>query len=83
MARDAEDELLRIRVPVSETYWRDYGVPVALLVGALLALALVLADTAREAVTVAATFLGLSFGAVLAGFAVYNVVVVALLAAKR
>lgn len=83
MTRDAEEELLRFRVPVSETYWRDYGVPVAFLVGALLALALLLADTAREAATVAAAFLGLSLGAILAGLAVYNVVVVALLAVKR
>ena len=83
MARDAEGELLRIRVPVSETYWRDYGVPVTFLAGALLALAVLLADTASEAATVAAAFLGLSLGAVLAGVAVYNVVVVALLAAKR
>lgn len=83
MTRDAEEGLLRIRLPVSETYWQDYGVPVALLVGALLALALVLADSLGEAVTVAAAFLGLSLGAILAGLAVYNVVVVALLAAKR
>lgn len=82
MVRDADD-LLRIRVPVSETYWREYGVPVGLLAAALLALAILLADTAREAVTVAAAFLGLSLGAILAGLAVYNVVVIALLAANR
>lgn len=83
MTRDAGKELLRIRVPVSESYWRDYGPPLALLAGALLALALLLAETVGEAVTVAVVFLGLSLGAILAGLAVYNAVVVVLLAAKR
>lgn len=83
MTRDAEEKLLRVRVPVSGTYWREYGAPLALVAAALLALALLLAENAGEAVTVVAAFLGLSLGAMLTGLAVYNVVVVALLAAKR
>ncbi|WP_132059587.1 hypothetical protein [Halorussus amylolyticus] len=83
MARDAEGKLLRFRTPVSETFFRDYGVPLAFTAGGLLVVALVLADGVVEAATFIGAFVGLSLGSILAGLAVYNVVVVVLLAASR
>jgi len=83
MPRDPEESVVRLRLPVSETYWREYGPPVALVAGGLLAVAVALAETAGEAATLGAVYLGLSAGAILAGLAVYNVVVAVLLATRR
>ena len=77
---------LAFRVPVSETYWREYGVPLSLLL-AVLGLAAVAVAAIRgelgDGLVVGATVVGLSVGAVLAGLVVYNVVVAALLVKKR
>jgi len=81
--RDFEEPIVRLRLPVSESYWREYGPPVALVAGGLLAFALALAENASEAATLAAVYLGLSTGAIVAGLAVYNVVVAVLLATGR
>lgn len=88
MTRDGEgteegEALLRLRAPVSERFWRDYGVVVAFVAAALLAVALFRAESVGEGVTFAAVFLGLSLAAVLAGLVVYNLVVAVLLATGR
>ncbi|MFC7079810.1 hypothetical protein [Halorussus caseinilyticus] len=74
---------LAFRVPVSDGFWREYGISLGLLVLALSAVAVVAARDPGDGVVVGATFVGLSAGAILAGLAVYNVVVAALIAAKR
>ena len=74
---------LKFRVPVSDDYWHDYGVPLAVLLGALALAAVLLARRLGDGLLVGATVVGLSVGAILAGLVVYNVVVAALLAAKR
>ncbi|WP_115864374.1 hypothetical protein [Halorussus litoreus] len=78
-----ERPLVRFRMPVSEDYWREYGVPLALLLGTLGAAAVVAARELDDGLVVGATVVGLSVGAVLAGLLVYNVVVIALLVAQR
>lgn len=83
MDGDAEEPLLQFRAPVSGRYWREYGVPVGIVAGGLLVLAVSLAESAGEAAVSAAVYLGLSLGAILSGLAVYNVVVVALLLTQR
>lgn len=83
MPPDGEEDLLRFRAPVSERFWHDYGVPVAFVATALVALALFRAESVGEGVAFVAVFVGLSLASILAGLAVYNVVVVALLARKR
>jgi len=83
MSRDSEEPVVRLRLPVSESYWREFGPPVAVVAIGLLAVALALAESVREATTMAAVYLGLSAGAIVAGLAVYNVVVAVLLAAGR
>lgn len=74
---------LRLRVPVSDGYWRDYGASLGFVLAALVVLAVVLARDPGDGLVVAGVFLGLSAGAVLAGLAVYNVVVAAAMARKR
>ncbi|MFC4553322.1 MULTISPECIES: hypothetical protein [Halorussus] len=83
MERDAEGKLLRFRTPVGERFWREYGVPLGFVLTALLCLALLVGGFSTDSLVVAALFVGLSAGAVLAGLAVYNVVVVALLLSRR
>lgn len=75
--------LLKFRVPVSEDYWHDYGVPLGLLLAALAVVAVILARKPGDGLLVGIAFVGLSAGAVVAGLVVYNVVVAALMAAKR
>ncbi|WP_137285192.1 hypothetical protein [Halorussus salinisoli] len=74
---------LAFRVPVADDYWHEYGVPLGLLMVALSAVTVLAARDLGDGVVVGATFVGLSAGAVLAGLVVYNVVVAALIAAKR
>ena len=83
MEEGDEPRLLEFRVPVSDDYWREYGVPLGLLVVTLTVLAVVVARQPGDGLLVGAAFLGLSAGAVLAGLVVYNVVVAAMIAAKR
>jgi hypothetical protein len=71
------------RVPVSESYWREYGVPLGLLLVALGVVAVVAASEFGDGLVVAVTVISLSVGATLAGLVVYNVVVAALLVRKR
>jgi hypothetical protein len=73
---------LKFRVPVSEDYWHDYGVPLAVLLGVLALAAVLLARRLGDGLLVGATVVGLSVGAILAGLVVYNVVVAALIAVK-
>ncbi|WP_134671902.1 hypothetical protein [Halorussus marinus] len=83
MPRDSEESVVRLRLPVSETYWREFGPPVAAVAGGLLAFAVALAETATEAAMLATVYVGLSVGAIAAGLAVYNVVVAVLLVTRR
>jgi len=83
MPRDPEEPVVRLRLPVSETYWREFGPTMALVAGGLLAVAVALAENPTEAATLGAVYLGLSVGAIVAGLAVYNVVVAVLLATRR
>ncbi len=71
------------RVPVSERFWREYGVHLGLLLLSLSSLAVVVAREPGDGVVVGLVVVALSLGAVLAGLVVYNVVVAALLVAKR
>lgn len=80
---DDEQRLLKFRLPVSGSYWREYGVPLGLLVVVLVVVALVVARKPGDGLLVGLAFLGLSVGAVLAGLVVYNVVVAALIAVNR
>lgn len=81
---EAGDERpLKLRVPVSDDYWHDYGVPLGFVLAVLTVLAVVLARNPGDGLLVGAAFLGLSAGAVLAGLAVYNVAVAAMIAIKR
>lgn len=83
MEEGDEPRLLKFRVPVSDDYWREYGVPLGMLVAALVVVAVVVARQPGDGLLVGAAFLGLSAGAVLAGLVAYNVAVAALIAAKR
>ena len=83
MGRDAGEELLRIRLPVSERYWHDYGGALALVLAGFLGLALLIGGLSTDSLLATALFVGLSAAAVLTGLAVYNVVVVVLLLARR
>jgi hypothetical protein len=83
MATRGKQRPLRFRVPVSESYWREYGVPLALLLAALGAAAVVAAREPADGLVVGATVVVLSVGAVLAGLLTYNVVVAMLLVGKR
>jgi hypothetical protein len=73
---------LRFRVPVSENFWREYGVHLGLLLLSLTAMAMTVAREPDDGVVVGLVFVGLSLGAVLTGLAVYNVVVAALIAVE-
>jgi hypothetical protein len=73
---------LRFRVPVSENFWREYGVHLGLLLLSLTAMAMAVAREPGDGVVVGLVFVGLSLGAVLTGLAVYNVVVAALIAVQ-
>jgi len=73
---------LKFRVPVSESFLQEYGVPLGVLLLSLSSLAVVVAREPGDGIVVGAVFVGLSLGAVLTGLVVYNVVVAALIAAK-
>ncbi|UPW00605.1 hypothetical protein M0R88_00535 [Halorussus gelatinilyticus] len=73
---------LEFRVPVSERFWREYGVHLGLLLLSLSAMAVVIAREPGDGVVVGLVFVALSLGAVLAGLVMYNVVVALLIAAK-
>jgi hypothetical protein len=83
MAKGDEPRLLEFRVPVSEDYWREYGIPLGLLLAALVVVAVLVARRPGDGLLVGVAFLGLSVGAMLAGLVAYNVAVAALIAAKR
>ncbi|WP_158056207.1 hypothetical protein [Halorussus halophilus] len=83
MTEEVEERVLRVRVPVSEGYWRDYGAPLALLLAVLLGLAFLLGGLSTDAFLVGVLFVGLSLSAIVAGLIAYNVAVMALLAARR
>jgi hypothetical protein len=83
MREGGEGRLLEFRVPVSDDYWHEYGVHLAVLLGGLALVAVLLARELEDGLIVAATVVGLSVSAVLAGLFVYNVVVAALLAVNR
>lgn len=83
MKEGGERRLLKFRVPVSDDYWHEYGVPLGLLLVTLTVVAMVFARRPDDGLLVGVTFVGLSAGAILAGLVVYNVVVAALIAVKR
>ncbi|UPV74680.1 hypothetical protein M0R89_01090 [Halorussus limi] len=74
---------LEFRVPVSEDFWREYGVHLSVLLLSLSATAVVVAREPGDGIVVGLVVVGLSLGAVLAGLVMYNVVVAALIAAER
>lgn len=83
MERDAGEKLLQIRLPVSDRYWHDYGGALALVLVGFLGLALLIGGLSADSLLATTLFVGLSATAVLTGLAVYNVVVVAVLLARR
>ena len=83
MPEGGERRPIEFRVPVSDDYWHDYSVPLAVLLGVLALAAVLLARRLGDGLVVGAAVIGLSIGAILAGLFVYNVVVAALIAAKR
>lgn len=78
-----ERQPFKFRVPVSDTYWHDYGVPLGFLLTIFTVVAVLIAQNPTDGLLVGGAFVALSLGAVLAGLAVYNVVVAVLIVLQQ
>ena len=83
MREGDERKTLRLRIPVSDDYWSEYGRILALLLVALAVVAVAFAGEPGEGLVAGAAFLGLSTAAVVTGLVAYNLAVAAMLAGKR